>query len=82
MKQAALERKLRFCLSDDSHGISHVALNYGRALPFLDAVGISSLTYLQHNPAPQDKSEPRFQSLHFGQLDMTELREHAFWKSH
>jgi histidinol-phosphatase (PHP family) len=80
--QAALERKIRFCLSDDSHGISQVALNYGRALPFLDAVGISSLTYLQHNPVPKEKAEGRFPSLQFGKVKMAELRDHGFWNTH
>ena len=36
----------RFCLSDDSHGVEQVSLNYHRVLEFLERVGVKSLHYL------------------------------------
>ncbi|KAJ6092128.1 hypothetical protein N7467_004097 [Penicillium canescens] len=45
--KAFLVRGGHFCLSDDSHGVDQVGLNFHRILPFIDAVGISSLHFLR-----------------------------------
>ena len=45
--QEFLARGGRFCLSDDSHGVDQVGLNFHRVLAFVEKVGISTLHYLQ-----------------------------------
>lgn len=42
-----LARKGRFCLSDDSHGVEQVGLNFRRVLDFLGRVGVTELYYLE-----------------------------------
>lgn len=37
----------RFCLSDDSHGVDQVGLNFGRTLDFVVDVGIPKLYFLE-----------------------------------
>lgn len=44
----------RFCLSDDSHGIDQVGLNFHRVLDFVETVGISTLHYLQLSETDAD----------------------------
>lgn len=44
----------RFCLSDDSHGIDQVGLNFHRVLDFVETVGISTLHYLQLSETDTD----------------------------
>ena len=80
--QAALKRGIRFCLSDDSHGIDQVVACYGQVLHFLEKVGIQSVTFLKHHPG-KDKSstEDRFPTLQFEQVQVSELRESKFWQS-
>ena len=75
-----MERKLLFCLSDDSHGTDQVALNYGRVLSFLDEVGITSVTFLQHRAPLEQASDARFRTLHYHQTELHELRKHVFWE--
>lgn len=45
--QEFLARGGRFCLSDDSHGVDQVGLNFHRVLAFVEQVGIPTLHYLQ-----------------------------------
>lgn len=45
--QEFLARGGRFCLSDDSHGVDQVGLNFHRVLDFVESVGIPTLHYLQ-----------------------------------
>ncbi|KAK4939973.1 hypothetical protein LTR10_019825 [Elasticomyces elasticus] len=79
--QAALKRKLQFCLSDDSHGVDHVATNYDRLLPFLDEAGITSLTYIRRGGVSQGKVDSRFPYLDAEDVALSELRSHIFWNS-
>ncbi|KIV84358.1 hypothetical protein PV11_00142 [Exophiala sideris] len=79
--QAALKRKLQFCLSDDSHGVDHVATNYDRLLPFLDEAGITSLTYIRRGVVSQGKVDSRFPYLDAEDVALSELRSHIFWNS-
>ena len=76
-----MEKELRFCLSDDSHGADQVALNYGHALPFLNEAGITTITFLQHY-APRGRSlDSRFPTLDFVQMQLDQLRSLPFWTS-
>lgn len=36
---AIIENGGKFCLSDDSHGVAQVALNYDKALPYIESLG-------------------------------------------
>ena len=75
-----MARQGRFCLSDDSHGIGQVALNYHKVLPFLKDVGVSDIHFLNHAPdAGHAVADPRFPSLVIGSVNISELEQHAFW---
>ncbi|KAK5197427.1 hypothetical protein LTR99_000209 [Exophiala xenobiotica] len=77
--QAALERNIRFCLSDDSHGLDQVGLNYGRVLPFLEEIGLTLVTFLRNDGSQQEESDSRFPRLRCDYVELRELRNHAFW---
>jgi len=36
----------RICLSDDSHGVAQVGLNYGRMKLYLEKMGVEEIWYL------------------------------------
>ncbi|RMD41680.1 hypothetical protein DV735_g3458, partial [Chaetothyriales sp. CBS 134920] len=72
--QAGLAEGLRFCLSDDSHGVAQVAYGYTDALRFLQRCGIRSLSYLTH--VEDDKSEiidSRFPRLSVSEVQVADL---------
>ncbi|EXJ80836.1 histidinol-phosphatase (PHP family) [Capronia epimyces CBS 606.96] len=79
--QAALSRGIRFCLSDDSHGVGQLASHYERALSFLDEVGMTSVTVLRHAAAVETAShhDDRFPTLRLDQIELSQVRELAFW---
>lgn len=84
--QAALERNIRFCLSDDSHGIDQVAACFDRVLDFTQKLGLETLTFLKHrdqsaNPEAGGTADHRFPTLEYGQIDVKNLKELAFWRS-
>jgi histidinol-phosphatase (PHP family) len=81
--QAALPKKIRFCLSDDSHGIDQVAHSYGQVLQFLDKMGIRSLTFLRHregddNAESKGPTDERFPTLQDECVDVERLKENEF----
>ncbi|EXJ58147.1 histidinol-phosphatase (PHP family) [Cladophialophora yegresii CBS 114405] len=81
--QAALARKIRFCLSDDSHGIDQIAHSYGQVLQFLDKMDIRSVTFLKHCESPgatekKGSTDERFPNLQVECLDVKELKETEF----
>ncbi|KAK5056093.1 hypothetical protein LTR84_012645 [Exophiala bonariae] len=79
--EAALKKGIKFCLSDDSHGIDQVALNYHRCLPFLQRVGIGSLTFFNHSTGSGNSTDERFPALRSEQMSLAEVEKHTFWKS-
>lgn len=42
----------KFTMSDDSHGIAHVATNYSRAITYLESLGVSDVWTLRRIPQP------------------------------
>lgn len=75
-----MARKGRFCLSDDSHGVEQVALNFRPVLDFLDRAGISTLHYLQleesvSSPVP----DARFPKTQIVEISVEDVRKLAFW---
>lgn len=74
-------RQGRFCLSDDSHGIHHVALNYNPVLDFLDVAGITVVHYLTHEPDAQDAApDSRFPNMRIYAISVEELKNERFWE--
>nr|KMM68631.1 histidinol-phosphatase [Coccidioides posadasii RMSCC 3488] len=76
-----IARNGRFCLSDDSHGVHHVALNYSRVRDFLDTAGITTIHYLKYEPdstAPAD--DFRFPNMRIGSISVEDLKKESFWE--
>lgn len=46
-------RKGRFCLSDDSHGVSQVGLYYDKLLFYVESLRIENIHYLERLPMGQ-----------------------------
>lgn len=42
----------KFTMSDDSHGIDHVATNYSRALTYLESLGVTELWTFRRTTHP------------------------------
>ncbi|GLA70852.1 histidinolphosphatase [Aspergillus tubingensis] len=82
--QEFLARGGRFCLSDDSHGLEQVGLNFHRVVPFLEQVGVSKLHYLGlgegggggDDDAPVDVRFPRTQ---IKEVSLEEVKKMSFW---
>ncbi|KAI2821089.1 hypothetical protein CBS115989_3156 [Aspergillus niger] len=74
-----LARGGRFCLSDDSHGLAQVGLNFHRVVPFLEQVGVSRLHYLAlgEGDAPVDARFPRTQ---IKEVTLEEVKNMSFWR--
>ncbi|KAL2832448.1 polymerase/histidinol phosphatase-like protein [Aspergillus cavernicola] len=73
-----LARGGRFCLSDDSHGLDQVGLNYHRVLEFVDKVGISTLHHLDlaDGETPADERFPRTV---VRSVSVEEVKKMRFW---
>lgn len=70
-----LGRGGRFCLSDDSHGVDQVGLNFGRVLAFAERVGIRSLHYLCLD-ADSAGGDARFARTGVREVGLDALSEH------
>lgn len=72
----------RFCLSDDSHGVEQVALNYDRCIPYLERNHISRVHFLQPLRQRFDNPlDPRFPNVGLQFLALDELKTLPFWQS-
>lgn len=71
----------RFCLSDDSHGVEQISLNFKRVLDFLDSTGISTVHYLQVADNEESASAPdaRFPRTEIASISVEELKGLEFW---
>ncbi|KAK5709371.1 hypothetical protein LTR17_019825 [Elasticomyces elasticus] len=68
----------RFTLSDDSHGIAQVGLNYEKVLHCVERAGITELSHLV--PATAESSiDPRFPEVQWAAVQVADLKQHAFW---
>lgn len=74
----------RFCLSDDSHGVDQVSLNFHRVLEFLDGVGVKSLHYLslvgEEGGNVTTAPDERFPRTRVAAVSMEGVKDMAFWK--
>lgn len=66
----------RLTLSDDSHGVEQVGLNYGRAVEGLKEAGVERVWFL----AEGETEDERFEGVRWKAVKMEELEGHAFWK--
>ncbi|KAI9882408.1 MAG: hypothetical protein M1823_005847 [Watsoniomyces obsoletus] len=52
----------RLTLSDDSHAVEQVGLNYQRTLEYLDELGVTTLYYLERSTLPMDRDKDRIRT--------------------
>ncbi|KAJ5175350.1 uncharacterized protein N7482_001227 [Penicillium canariense] len=73
----------RLCLSDDSHGVDQVSLNFGRVREFLDQVGVETLYYLRLVGEGDDSPAPdaRFPRTRIAAISVEEVKKMAFWEA-
>ena len=71
----------RFTLSDDSHGIEQVGLNYGKVLKAAKEAGISELQVLApvSEVANAVRPDRRFAHICWKAVPIAELESHKFW---
>ena len=74
--QAFLQRRGRFCLSDDSHGIAQVGTHYEKLLPFLERNDIANLTFLTHVAPPGNTGDDRFPTLSVQSVAVSDVKDH------
>jgi histidinol-phosphatase (PHP family) len=68
-------------LSDDSHGVNEVGLNYQRVLTFISSVGMSELYYLKYAPGSSNSNDARFPHIRVSSMAVSELESEPFWKT-
>lgn len=69
----------RFTLSDDSHGIEQVGLNYGKVLDCVERAGIPELWHLTPASASSTPHDVRFPGVQWTAVPIAQLKSHAFW---
>lgn len=79
--QRFLDLRGRFTLSDDSHGIEQVGLNFHRVLEAIKNAGIKELVYLAPTGTPNATAvDNRFKHVSWASLTLDQLEAHGFWK--
>ncbi|KAL5335154.1 polymerase/histidinol phosphatase-like protein [Aspergillus crustosus] len=80
--QEFVSRGGRFCLSDDSHGLDQVGLNYHRVVEFVEKVGIPMLHYLDlaDEAAVEKPVDSRFPRTVVKSVPVEEVKNMPFWK--
>ena len=74
--QAFLGMGGRFTLSDDSHGVDQVGLDYQQVLRFISKVGITTLHFLQRKG---DTVDERFPKVSVQSASLSDLKTHPAW---
>ncbi|KAI9663025.1 MAG: histidinolphosphatase [Bathelium mastoideum] len=77
--KAFLELQGRFVLSDDSHGVEQVALNYHRVLKAIKAAGIQQINYLRRTE--KTDLDPRFPGVQAFGTTVTSLEGHMIFNA-
>lgn len=65
-----------FVMSDDSHGIEHIATNYQRLLTFIQKAGIQEIYFADKLGECKDS---RFPDSGFSTVKVVELARSKFW---
>jgi histidinol-phosphatase (PHP family) len=72
----------KFCLSDDSHGVEQVALNYHQCIPYLERNDISCIHFLESSREKLDKPlDSRFPFTRLQSMTIAEFGALPFWQS-
>lgn len=67
----------RFTLSDDSHGIDQIGLNFEKVLAFMENTGIKEVYCI--NSGHENDFKAASQTAR--KIPMAELKKHGFWSS-
>jgi histidinol-phosphatase (PHP family) len=79
--QRFVELNGRFTLSDDSHGVEQVGLNFPRVLDAIRRAGIKEIVYLAMIGSSQSQAiDERFQRVCWTTMTLDQLESHGFWK--
>ena len=70
----------RFTLSDDSHGIDQVGLNYDKVFDCIKAAGITELVYLAPVSDTVRSEDERTPKVGWQSVYVSDLADHGFWK--
>ena len=72
----------KFCLSDDSHGVQQVGLNYDQCVHYLERNHITHIHFLElAHKKLSDPFDSRFPWTRLGSLELPELKQLSFWQS-
>jgi len=81
LTQRFLELNGRFTLSDDSHGVEQVGLNYARVLDAIRRAGINELQYLVSiGSSGAEPIDERFPRVSWTPVSLKQVESHGFWK--
>ena len=69
----------RFTLSDDSHGVEHVGLNYKKVLTCIERAEITELCVLAPAFASTKPHDERFPGVYWNTISTEDLKAHSFW---
>lgn len=76
-----IELNGRFTLSDDSHGVAQVGLNFHKVLDAIRKAGIKELVCLTLAGSPNSiEVDDRFPQVCWTTLPLEQLEQHEFWK--
>lgn len=64
----------KFTMSDDSHGISHVATNYARGITYLESLGVEHVWTFRRWPHPGVETSTKA-ALEDASVPLREFRE-------
>lgn len=73
-----IEKGARFCLSDDSHSVEQMGLNYHIVIPYLESLGVERVHYLEKLPMGQ-MAVDMLGSLKVSSVSIVELKKSLFW---
>lgn len=80
MKQEFKGMSGRFTLSDDSHGMDQVGLNYRRVLECIKEAGLSEVYCLAHATDVMPAHDRRFGEVGWRSISIAGLEDRGFWK--
>ncbi len=68
----------RFTLSDDSHAIEQVGLNYHRLVDFIQSIGLDTVHYLEPHTLPRDPEHISPKAA-VRSISVAALKDSPFW---
>lgn len=69
----------RFVMSDDSHGIEQVGLNYHRVLDAIRKAGIQQMHFLNREAPSAMVNGGGHATAHAASISLSDLEAHPFW---